>query len=187
MGFSIGAARGAGQSPAKKSSGGGGGGGPAQPQPEQVDPRIKAMQERQIKAAQDFRAGAEGMKDQRIGQAQEGIRGELAQNLAQVKRNVNNRGMLYSGLNQQAQMQAQGAAQAQAAAQRAQINQDVENQANALEGAALGNAAAVNQAQNSFNQAAYNQALQERQARGSALAALGGGLGSLAGSYLGSK
>lgn len=97
--------------------------------------------------------------------ADEGKR-QLAQDLSGVDKNASARGLLYSGLHQQGQAQAQGQYQAQQAQQAAQINQQAmeaaqaaDEQAIQVNSAAINNAMAGVNAQQGIYDDLYNSAL----------------------------
>lgn len=125
----------------------------------EIDPDLKRIRDAQIKRAKDYRNNIEGVKEQQYQQAAEGSRQDLAGKLAGIKSNMNQRGLLYSGLNQQAQIGAGAEGAAELSAKRAQINDAAENQAQGLENQALGTGFAVQGAQQQLNDTAFQSNL----------------------------
>lgn len=167
--------------------GGAGGMGSSGYQPEQVDPRLKEISQRQLKTAQDYRTNSENLKGQQGRQAGEGSRQNLAKSMTGINQNTNARGLLYSGVRQGAQQAAASDESARLAAQRSQINQQIEDQANQLDTSALNSAYSVQSMQQQMNDAAYKQALLNKQNEFSALGSAGKMFGSLVGSAAASK
>lgn len=156
-----------------------------QSQTNSISPQLQQMQQQQVQNAQNYQQNMPAYEQQQQTAARDQSRQALAQQLAGTTANSNSRGMLYGSYNQG--QQAQQTAQNQANLQNtyAGINTNAQNQLSQLQGQALGTGLAVNQSQQSENQAAYNMALQQQMSNnqlfGSLLGAGGSGAGLLAG------
>lgn len=164
--------------------GGGGGGSSSSSSADQIDPRLRKMQDQQTQNAIDFGNNLPAYEEQQQRLAADSSRQQLAQQLAGVKANSNSRGMLYGSYNQgrQAQTTAQNAAALQTA--KANINTQAQNTLNQMQGQALGEGVAVQQSQQYANQTAYQQALAQQLANNQLFGTLLGGAGMGAGLLL---
>lgn len=155
------------------------------PAPPPPDPRLVEIRERQINQAKDYRANMGNEKAQQTRTAQDDSRRGLASKMAGINTAANKRGLLYSGLKQGDMYGAQREEAGNLAQNTAQINQNVENKAQALDSQAI--TGAYQGAQNQQQMADINmqRALQERQARSGAMNSLVGAGGMLAGQSLG--
>lgn len=153
--------------------------------PEQVDPRLTALRDKQIQRAEAYRKNLPGYKQEQYGQAEEGSRGEIRKGMQDVTRGMNARGLLYSGLAQGQRAGVGAQAASNLAAQKGMINQNIENTADQFDAQAAQTAGQVQSMQQQFNDAAYNRTMQERLARQANLNALGSAVGSLAGKAIG--
>jgi hypothetical protein len=160
--------------------------GPQYQTPE-IDPEVKALRDKQVERAKSFRSGMEGMRQEQQQQAEEQSRRGLAKDIAGNTQNYNARGLLFSGLKQGGEIDAQTESAASLAKAKTDINQNLENQAQALDADALGAASNVAQLNNQ-NLAMQQQInLQQQQSRNSGLKMLFGAGGQIAGGYLGGR
>lgn len=160
-----------------------GGGGPTPTQ--EVDPALRAQRDNQLRTAQNYRSGASNLKQEQGVQSEENTRQDLAQKLADVRSGANRRGLLYSGLRQGAERGAGSDAASTMASSRMNINNAVDDQANALDSQALNSAFQVQQMQQDLNDTAYQDALTRRKQSMGIMSMLGAGLGGIAGAQAG--
>lgn len=153
----------------------------------QVSPEVKALQQAQLKKAQDYRAGLAGMKEQEAQRAGIDQRQNLANSLAGVQKNASSRGLLYSGLERQGEVQAGQNAAGQAAQQIAGANQGLDQQADALDTQAIQSGLGIQGMQQGSLNDAYNQAMAARQAQMGMFGQLGGALSSVGGAAAGRR
>lgn len=137
--------------------------------------------------AKDYRTKLNQTRGEMYDQAADVGRRGLAQQMAGVNKQANQRGLLYSGLKQGAQ--AQKAAGYAGNLSRAQQNiyDATENQAQELEQGAINADIQQAMAERSATDAAYNAALQARNNRNGLLGSLFSAGGTIAGSALGKK
>lgn len=135
----------------------------------EIDPRLKQIRDAQIKQATDYRTNMKSMKDEQYNQAAEGSRQDLASRLAGVTSNMNNRGLLFSGLNQKARADTTQGVASDLAQTRANLNNRIDDQANALDSQALGTSFAAQQAQQGLNDSTYQSNLARAQLRQTAV------------------
>lgn len=147
-----------------------------------VDPNFQGLVDQQTSNANAFAANAPNLAQQQGVQAAEDTRQGLANKMANIKSNSNKRGLLYSGLKQSQEAGSQQQAGSQLAGQQANINNAVENQKQALQEQAVNSGFALQQAQQAANNANYQNALQQKQARSGAVSGLLGSAGGIAGS-----
>lgn len=165
---------------------GGGGGGDSGPPPPDLS-ELEALKSKQAKAASDFRTNMSGMQSEQDRASRMTARQELARNLGDVRSAAASRGLLYSGLKQKGDVQANQGAAANIATQSAQTAAQLEDQARGLEDQATATGISLQMAKSGMANDAFATALGNRQQRTEALGQLGQGLGSLGGSYFANR
>jgi hypothetical protein len=141
-------------------------------------------QEQQREAA-EFKKNLPSMKQQETNLAFEGIRDDLAQGTRDVQGEANRRGLLYSGIREEAESKMQSKAAQEQAMQSQAINQRLDAQSKDMERQAL--SADLNY-QNMVQQREmqlYQMALDRRARRGQMLGGLGSAIGGIAGFAMG--
>lgn len=154
----------------------------------EVDPRLDKLAGLAESNANEFRQNMPQIAQARANQAGEGIRRNLAENMAGARSGYSSRGLLYSGLARNAEAGAQANAAGQMLNTRSQINNDVEDQSNALDQGAWGVRDTQRQLLQGRKDALYNrrvgmidQRMQGDQQRSAGLGSVLGGAGSLVG------
>jgi hypothetical protein len=152
-----------------------------------IDPQIFAMQKKAQDRASQFRAGMGQMRAEQENIAGEQARSGLAGQIAQNKAGFNQRGLLYSGMKQGADIDAASQSAANLAQQKVQIGQGLESQAQDLENQAMGAGMSVAglQSQQLAQKMAFDQAKQAQ--RGAVLGGLFSAAGQIGGGYMGGR
>lgn len=145
---------------------------------------LEALKARQVKQAQDFRTNQKGMQSEQDRASRMTARQELAKNLYDVRSTANTRGLLYSGLKQQGDVQAQQGAQSLIANDSAANAARLEDQARGLEDQAAQTGISLQAQKQGIADNTYATALANRQARDQVIGAGLGAIGSLAGGGL---
>lgn len=114
-------------------------------------------------------------------QQEAGVREDLAGKLAQAKSGANRRGLLYSGLNQSAQMGLRGGAESQIASGRQQINDASQGQMQQMEAQQAQRGFQQQQQDISKNQAAYRMAWEKKKGDQQNISNTGSAVGGLLG------
>lgn len=130
----------------------------ARPQVPQLDPSIQKLSDQQMKDAQDFQAKAGDMKQQQGNMVKQSENQALAGKKSDITKSAASRGLLYSGLKEGAQAQAQGESAGKVAQSQAGINDAVEKQSDSLNKAALSSQMGVQDLQSKRQALAYNMA-----------------------------
>lgn len=170
---------------AKKTGLIGGGGGAPEPGAPGIDPRINEIRERQVEQAKAFRANMGAEKAQRQSVASDDARRGLARQMAGISQAANQRGLTYSGLKAGAESQAGSEAAGELAAKKAQIGENLEEQAKGLESTAVTGAYQQAGDIRAQQDSAFQRALAERQRKSDLTGSVLGSLGGLAGKALG--
>lgn len=148
---------------------------------------LEEYQKRQSQTAKDFRTQMPSVAQEQENRLKEQSRRSLASDLAGTRGAFSQRGLLYSGLRRGAEADITSNNAAQAAAQRANINQTLEGQAQALEQNAIGSGLRLQEQRQQMADADYQAKLQALQQRQSAISGLGGAFGGLAGMAIGGR
>lgn len=150
-----------------------------------IEMQRKRAQERAEQKMSAEKSALETQKGRMISQYGDQARQGLARDLAGARSAASSRGLLYSGLRRGAEADLRG----QAAGQMAQYRQNVNTSAADKLGQFQGQQAERGMARYGLdaqrNLGAYQDALQQRSQRRAQGAQIGGGLGSLAGAFLG--
>lgn len=166
--------------------GGGGSGSSSTPPPPDLS-ELEALRTRQSRAASDFRTNQAGMQEEQDRSSRMDARSELARDLAQNRKGASSRGLLYSGLKQAADVGAESGMAASVAQNRAATAAQLENQARGLEDQAANTGISLQMNKQGIADNSYAMALQNRQAQLQAQGALGGAVGTVAGSALANR
>lgn len=151
------------------------------PQAPGVDSGLQDVYGQQKSYAQGLRKNMPGLMEQQQAVARGQGRGALASTLADTKRNFNSRGLLFSGLRQNAELGAAQNAASQLAGQTTDINRDLIGKTQGAEQAAIGTAGKIAQLEQDRENERVNSLLEAMKGRNSGLGSLGKGLGSVAG------
>ncbi len=140
-----------------------------------VDPGVSSALQSQQQQAQQFRQNLPGMENQAGQQLAQSTNRQMGQNIENVNKYDNSRGLLYGGINQGNQQKQRVNAATSLAAGRTSINDQYNQAANQMDAAAVGTGLAVQQSQQVIQDQIYNQALtnmmNQNQAFGSLLGA----------------
>ena len=162
-------------------------GGPQGMSAAEIDPEVRSIQQQQMERAKQFRAGLDNMRQEQYGAAEEQSRQGLASQIAQNKAGFSARGLLFSGLRQGADVDAQTESATNLAKTKTDINQGLEAQAQDLENQAMGSASSL-AAMNSQNLMMKQQLdLAKQSQRNQVLGSLLGAGGMIGGGYFGGK
>ena len=120
-------------------------------------------------------------KAQMMAQYGEGSRGALAKQISGIRSGMSSRGLLYSGLRQGAEQEAQGQSAAQSADYQARLNQSQADKMGEFQQEAANQG--LQQYQDDTTQAFsdYSNAIAKRKQRSGLMGQLGSGIGALAG------
>lgn len=164
-----------------------GGGGKDQSVPDADLSSLTQLRDTQQKQAKEFRGNMSGMQEDadRAGRVQG--RSELARQLSANTSNFNQRGLLYGGGKGAADMGASANIATQLAGQSGDTRNTLENQARGFEDQAVQTGMSLRDMQQQAEDARFQQALSNREARMRGLGQLGGALGSIGGAMLGRK
>lgn len=161
--------------------------GPPEPPAPNMDPRLKAIRDRQIKQARDFRGNLGANKDKAFNAASQQAESQLGAKLKDVDRSSNRRGLYNSGLREGAKAGAVSDSASGLAQERQNINERLNESADQYDKAALESDLRVQEAEGNIQEQLYQRALANRQAKGAAASGIGGAIGSIAGGLLGRK
>ncbi len=160
---------------------GGSGDAPAAPPPDQT---LEAVRAQQKKDANDFVANEGKYKDQVFSNVDKSARSDLARNIANTRSSYNNRGLLYSGMRQGAELGNQAQAGAKLAGARSKINQAVEDQGKQMQYQAVDAGLQAQKSAQSIQDEIYSNALSDFQGRNNVIGSVLSGGGMIAGSAL---
>lgn len=150
-----------------------------------MDPKYKALVDKQQQQAQSFRNDAPEMQAQQTRAAQDQARRGIAESMSGVNKGMNKRGLLYSGVNEGQKLQMQAEKTNELAGNVANIQKNIESQAQGLEEKALGSMQQyTSQEQNLQNQELMRK-IAEQQSRNTAVQSAAGGAGGVLGSIFG--
>lgn len=102
----------------------------------EIDPRFGELADAQEQEAMNFRNNLAGIQKQRGIQAGEGVRRSLAENMAGMRGNYSNRGLLYGGMARGQEAQLQAGAANEMLYNQSNINEQARQQASNLESSA---------------------------------------------------
>lgn len=160
---------------------------PGAKQPE-LSGALASVRARQKKMADEYRAGIPELSDRLYGQAEKQSRGQLAEDINNVRRDFNRRGMLYSGRRMAGEAGARAGAEQGLLQTRQNINQALYNRGNAMESGVFqtdlgiaGNAPGLGASSLSGLGLEVQDSLANLQAQQSIFTGAGQGLGQLAG------
>lgn len=148
---------------------------------EELKQQREALQSR----ANSFRQGLPQYKEALGAQAQDQGTRELQGQTSGINRNMNQRGLLYSGLNQGAQAGAGSAYASALAKRRSQINEQSDSIADQMDQRSIDAGFQEQQLRAAAAKAAYEQQVQNKQNEDKSRGSLFGALGSLGGSLFG--
>lgn len=117
-------------------------------------------------------------------QQEAGIRDDLATKLASARSGANRRGLLYSGLNQSAQMGLRGSAESQIASGRQKINEASQDQTQEMQQQQATRGLTQQQQDISKNSSAYRMAWDKKKGDQQTAAGVGSSVGGLLGAFL---
>jgi hypothetical protein len=153
-----------------------------------IDPRLGDLQKSQAAAADSYRTKGKNLAKDVYGGYRDDSNRALAENLNTVKTNYNQRGLLYSGLNQGTQNDVRSTAASDLAQKRNAINTQYQTNQDTLDQAPINTGiAAAGMGNNSFASYGNNSLLDQKQALYSqqqnlnAASSLGTGLGQVGG------
>lgn len=144
------------------------------------------LQQKQQQAS-DFRSGIPQLEGTLTRQYQRDSHNQLAQQLAQIRRDSSRRGLFYSGARIGGEAKAEANAGANLAEMRAQLHSGALSQADQLDKEAIDSGITQMEIQQQLNDNIYNQALKNLAAKNAGMAGIGAGIGGLAGTAAGSK
>jgi hypothetical protein len=147
----------------------------------EVDPRLQNISTQQTSQAQNFRSNLPTYTQDKYNIASDMAKQKLGQDMNAIRSGASSRGLLYSGLREGREAQAQGAMVSNLARQRTDINRDAENEARGMEMGAINSGMSLQQANQARQDAIYNAALDKYMNRKSPGQAIGGILGSVGG------
>lgn len=171
-------------------SGGGGNVAPVDPYEQQRKRYIEALEAQRKKisgVASEYEKSMPGMKERAFGAAADVGRKEVGQEIGNIRKGTQRRGLLYSGLREGAEAGAVGDMQSRVASQQSQIADEMENRRQELQDAAAQAGLGKMAAEAGLASGDINMTLQNALARRQAMGSLLGGIGGLAGAYIGSK
>lgn len=155
--------------------------------PPELDPNVKKMSDQTFNLYNQFKQNRPGLEKGLINDAVEQNKMDLAQKKQDIAANANARGLLYSGLRENAQLQAGQQAASKTGADIADIQNNLENQQMALEEKAFNQGVqSADAAQTRYNNL-YTAQLKAKEANRSGLGGLLGTFGGISGGILGSK
>lgn len=111
----------------------------------------------------------------------------LARNISGIKQGYNSRGMLYSGMQQGAQLGAQAQSGSRLANAKTAINKELSDQVQSMNDLQIQSGLSVQAAQKGVSDNVFAQALYNMQNQLQTGGAIGGAIGKIAGGYLGSR
>lgn len=135
--------------------------------------------------AQQYRQNLGATQNKQFEQSTDPARTQLARRMSDIDSSANSRGLLYSGLKQGAQADANAGYASGLAQNRTQINADTNNRADQMDQAAISAGLDQQQLQQSIYDDQYQRDLKARDARMGVLNKLGGAVGGLVGSGAG--
>lgn len=149
--------------------------------------QIQALRDQQQAQAKQFRANQPGMQEDQDRTNRVQARNQLAGSMANVGKNYNARGLLYSGLRSRDNMGAAAQAASGLESAKAQTASDLEQTGREYENNALQSGLTVQGMQQDAADQAYQSALQARQAKLGAVNSVFGAGGTILGSMLGRR
>ncbi len=160
-------------------------GGGANPPPP-VDPSLGSLQQQHVKEASDFRSNLPGYEKDASQSLANQSRRQLAGDIATNNMASNRRGLLGSGINQAANARSSGNAAVGYANANQQMQNQLQQQADTMESAAINNGYQYWQSAKGVQDSAYNAALNNMMASRSGVTSLIGAGSKGAGMALGS-
>lgn len=157
------------------------------PAPPGMDPEILRQQQEQQRQAKEFEKNIPRMGEDIYGQVAKTERKNLAKQMSGVKSDASRRGILYSGIRQGSELEAQASSGSRLATARSGINRDLNNALQEMNDMAMRSGLNIQQQQQGIEDQIMGQALANMQNSLSAGSALGGAVGTIGGAYLGSK
>ena len=161
--------------------------GPKAPDAPGEDPRLVAIREQNQKLADEFRGNQERTKEDIFGNVAGAERRRLSQEQIDTNAGFNRRGLLYSGLRQNENLQNRAASQGRLASARQDINSQVAQRQAELDRNAISGGLNQAQTQAQIQDQVYAGAMANLMGRNQAVQSLFGAGGLAAGAYLGKK
>ncbi len=155
------------------------------PPPPGMDPAAASLRDQRIKESQDYRANLPGAEQDASMNLANQSRRQLAGDIATNNMSANRRGLLGSGLNQAANAQSSGRAAAGYASANQTMTNQLQDQADQMEQAAINNGYQYWQSSKAIQDSAYNAALSNMLAARSGTTALIGAGAKVGGAALG--
>lgn len=135
--------------------------------------------------ANAYRKNLPGLQQQQFQVAEDTGKRDLAEQMGNTRKRSQQRGLLYSGLRQGQEVGDISNYSRKLSDEQARINQATNKTADTMENDAFNAGLKNSQSQLAASDLAYQRALAERAQKGQALGSLGGGIGSIVGSFLG--
>lgn len=166
---------------------------PVAPPTPQVDPRIKQTQDNLTKIANDYRTSIPTLQQKQGSILENQSRSSLASAIADNRSNFNDRGFLYSGMKQGADVASAQNEASNLAGEKQDLNTQLLGNANDLDQSAINSGLQIAGVQSNISGAAQglsddtlSLALKNMQAKSNSYSDIGSGLGSAIGSLVGS-
>ncbi len=156
---------------------------PTQPTAPGQDPTLAAVKGQQVADAKTFRAGLPATQKDLYEGAYKSERQNLAKNIQGVRNNANQRGLLYSGIEQGSELGQRNNSDANLAQAKAEINNSTNDMANQMDANAVQSGIMQQQSLASVQDQTMSQALANMAARRATYSGIGQGVGAAAGTY----
>ncbi len=163
------------------------GGGPDRPTPPAQDPAIAQLTQQKQQQAQEFRAGIPQMEKGLTRRYAVDSHNQLAQSLAQIRRDAARRGIMNSGVRLGNEANAEAESAGSLASMKTQLHSGALSQADQLDQEAINSGIMQQQISANIQDTIYNQALKNVLANNSAMSSVGQAAGTVAGSALAKK
>lgn len=149
--------------------------------------RQNTLKDQMFSEAEQFRKDLPGIAGEQSGLLEKQGQAAIDQGTKDIRKGYSSRGLLYSGLRQGAESSLRGQVASELASGRAQLNRELEDLARAKEYEATKYGLQGYEEARQRYENLYNQQMQNALERRRRVSQIGGAVGYLAGSYLGSK
>ncbi len=157
---------------------------PGQPSAPGQDPTLAAVKGQQVADANSFRQNLPNTQQNLYEGAYKSERQNLAKNLQGVRNNANQRGLLYSGIEQGSELGQRNNSAANLEQARTEINNSTNDQANQMDANAVQSGIMQQQSIATIQDQTMSQALANMAARRATYSGIGQGVGAAAGTYM---